>query len=498
MASETLREIELLLRARSPLLFIEAAEEGRVRDIVRRAALTVGVPYHRWTLGSGLVVAGGSPLYDTKDPAAALRAIAGWPEDAVFHLEDLGPSLEAPAIRRAVKDVVHERGSKRRTLVITGTSLTIPADLAPLGARVPWSLPDDVELERVIARVVNDLSRTMHVQVRLPPQDQRELIRRLRGLTVHEAERAVGRAVADDLALTSEDLETVTIVKREVLEAGGALELVTLDPDAPPRAAGLGRLWTWVDRRKNAFGEEARAFGLTTPRGILLLGVQGCGKSLAARVVAWKLRFPLLRLEAGRLFDKYIGESEKRLDRALAAVERMAPCVLWIDEIEKALASGGDGHADGGLSTRLVGRLLTWLQERKAPVFVVATCNDPRALPPELMRKGRFDEVFFVDLPSEADRAAIFALHLQRRGRDPATFDLVRAARAASGFSGAEVEQAVVGALHRAFATGLDVATDDLVAEIEETRPLSLLRREEVQALRAWARERAVPAGEGE
>ena len=496
MSGETLHEIELLLRARSPLLFIEATEEGRVRDVVRRAAMTVGLPYHRWTLGQGLAIAGGGPLYDTKDPAAALRAIAGWRDEAVFHLEDLAPSLDDPTIRRAVKDVVHERGGARRTMVITGTSLAIPADLAPLGARVAWALPDDVELERVIARVVNDLSRTIHVQVRLTPEDQRELVRRLRGLTVHEAERAVGRAVADDLALTADDLDTVTVVKREVLEAGGALELVTLDPQAPPRAAGLARLWTWIERRKNAFGEEAQAFGLTTPRGLLLLGVQGCGKSLAARVVAWKLGFPLLRLEAGRLFDKYIGESEKRLDRALAAVERMAPCVLWVDEIEKALASGGDGHADGGLSTRLVGRLLTWLQERQAAVFVVATCNDPRALPPELMRKGRFDEVFFVDLPSEEERAAILAVHLERRGRPAARFDLVSAARTAEGFSGAELEQAVVGALHRAFATGLDVETGDLLAEIRETRPLSQLRREEVEALRAWARERAVPAGE--
>ena len=496
MGGDTRDELELLLRARTPLVTIDAIEETRVRDVVRQAAIAVGVPYHRWTLGQGLLLGAGSALYDTKLPEPMLRALAGLDGDGVYHLEDLGPFLGEPAVRRALKDLVQARGTARRTLVLTGAGLDVPRDLAALGARVRWHLPSDVDLERVVARVVNDLSRSLQVAVRLDPGEMRELIVRLRGLTLHEAERAVGRAVADDMALTREDLEGITAVKREVLEEGGALELVPLDRERPPAAAGLGRLRTWLEMRRGAFAPEARAFGIDAPRGLLLLGVQGCGKSLSARWTACLLDLPLLRLETGRLFDKYIGESEKRLDRALAAIARMAPCVLWIDEIEKALASGGDAHADGGLSSRLTGRLLTWMQERDEGVFVVATCNDATRLPPELMRKGRFDEVFFVDLPTEAERAAILAVHLDAKGRDPRGFDLPRLARAAEGFSGAELEQAVRGGLHRAFAAGCELATEDIEAEIASTRPLAVLRREDVEALRAWARERAVPASD--
>ncbi len=496
MPIDVIRELELLIRARAPLAFIDSTEEGRVREAVRRAALAVGIPCHRWGSGQGIVIQGGNAMVDTRTPDRALRTIASWDSDAVFHLEDFGPWLDDPALRRTLKDAIHDRGRFRRTAVITGASLSIPPDLVHLGARVRWALPSDAELERVLARVVNDLSRTLQVQVVLSNDQMRDLVRSLRGLTVHEAERAIGRAIADDMALTGDDLATIAAMKREMLEEGGALELVSIDADDAPSAGGLGRLWAWLDRRRHGFSDRAKAYGLEAPRGLLLLGVQGCGKSLAARVVAHRLNFPLVRLEAARLFDKYIGESEKRLDRAFAAVERMAPCVLWIDEIEKALATG-DGHADGGLTARLVGRLLTWLQEHRKQVFVVATCNDPRALPPELMRKGRFDEVFFVDLPVESERAAILALQLKRRGRDPATFDLRRLARAAEGFSGAELEQVVIGGLHRAFPTGLDLTTDDLLVEIADTRPLFELRREEIEALRAWARDRTVPASDG-
>jgi hypothetical protein len=495
MSADVRDEIELLLRARTALLTIESVEEQRVRDLVRQAAITVGLPYHRWTLGQGLVVNGANAMYDTKQPEPMLRALADWQGDGVFHLEDLEPFLDTPAIRRGLKDALHARGTARRTVVVSGATLKLPADLAALGARVRWHLPSDLDLERVIARVVHDLSRSMQVAVLLQPDEMKDLIVQLRGLTVHEAERAVARAVADDLALTTNDLPGIVAIKREMLEEGGALELVGLDRKAPPPAAGLGRLRAWLDMRRRAFTREAEQFGLKPPRGMLLLGVQGCGKSLAARLTACLFDLPLVRLETGRLYDKYIGESEKRLDAALKAVERMSPCVLWIDEIEKALASGGDGHADGGLGARLTGRLLTWLQEREGAVFVVATCNDARRLPPELMRKGRFDEVFFVDLPTPEERVAILAVHLEARQRDPAAFDCLPLAMAADGFSGAELEQAVVGGLHRAFAEGVDLASRHLADEIAATRPLAVLRREEVQALRDWAAERTVPAG---
>jgi SpoVK/Ycf46/Vps4 family AAA+-type ATPase len=256
----------------------------------------------------------------------------------------------------------------------------------------------------------------------------------------------------------------------------------------------LRGLKAWLEKRRKAFTPEAKEFGIPAPRGILLLGVQGCGKSLAAKAVAKTWGLPLLRLEPGRLFDKFIGESEKNLDRALATAERMAPCVLMIDEIEKGFASVVSSESDGGLSRRILGRLLGWLQEREAPVFLVATCNQITALPTELMRKGRFDEIFFIDLPALDERRQIFTVHLTHRHRDPAAFDLAALAEASDGFSGAEIEQAVVSALYTAFARGGELATEHILEEIKATRPLSVTRAEDVASLREWARGRAVPA----
>jgi len=257
---------------------------------------------------------------------------------------------------------------------------------------------------------------------------------------------------------------------------------------------GLRALKAWLERRRDALTPEAKKFGVEAPRGILLLGVQGCGKSLAAKAVAKSWGLPLLRLEPGRLFDKFIGESEKNLDRALATAERMAPCVLMIDEIEKGFASVVSSDSDGGLSRRILGRLLGWMQERAAPVFLVATCNQITALPPELMRKGRFDEIFFIDLPGADERRQIFAIHLTRRHRDPKGFDLDALASASEGFSGAEIEQAVVAALYTAFARRTELSTEHILEEIKATKPLSVTRAEEIEALREWAQGRAVPA----
>jgi len=295
------------------------------------------------------------------------------------------------------------------------------------------------------------------------------------------------------MALTGSDCDRIIELKKQVIEREGYLEFWPRT-EGFAGVGGLQGLKAWLERRRRAFTEQARNFGLDPPKGLLLLGVQGCGKSLCAKAIAKEWELPLLKLEPGRLYEKFIGESEKRLERALDLAAQLAPVVLWIDEMEKGFAAVGQSESDAGLSKRIFGRLLAWLQDRPAPVFVVGTCNDILGLPPELMRKGRFDEVFFVDLPGSAERSSIFAIHLQKRRRDPAAFDLPRMAKASEGFSGAEIEQAIVSALYAAFAGGSDVTTDLIVRELECTRPLSVVRAEEIASLRAWASSRTVLA----
>ena len=487
-------ELELLIRARTRLIVIESFDEARVHGLVRRVAKKLSMPLYRWTLTDGLTPAGGAPLYDSRDPLKALGNVGELSRGGIYVLKDLAAHLEDPTIARKVKDLIDRKSTSPPTLVIVAPHVALPDLLVKHAARLDLSLPTDKELGELVWKTVSRFGSQTSVNVRLNETEFQSLIEGLRGLTLAEAERAIGRAIADDLALTPGDLPGVLSAKREILDSDGAIEFVpgTIDFDD---IGGLAGLKAWLMKRRAALSPEAKAFGLEPPKGIVLLGVQGCGKSLAARAVAAAWHVPLLRMEPGRIFDKYIGESDKHLEQALRAAEHMAPCVLWIDEIEKGFASFGNSEADGGLSRRIFGRLLGWLQDRERPVFVVATCNDVESLPPELMRKGRFDEVFFVDLPMATERAEIFQVHLAQRDRDAAFFDLDTLVAESEGFSGAEIEQAIVAGLYTAFAEGRDVDTAMLIAELKGTRPLSVTRAEEVQALRDWASGRTVPAG---
>jgi SpoVK/Ycf46/Vps4 family AAA+-type ATPase len=354
-------------------------------------------------------------------------------------------------------------------------------------------LPGEPELTALVERSLPRLAAQHRVRFDLSAADREKIVAGLRGLTLVEAERALARLAVERLASGRPQTDILLQVKKEMIERDGLLEFI---PQATGLEAvgGLARFKGWLATRKAAFTAEARAFGVEAPRGVLLLGVQGCGKSSCVKAVAREWGLPLLKLEATRLYNKFIGESEKNLERVLTVAEGMAPVVLWIDEIEKGFAYTRSGESDAGLSKRLYGRLLTWLQERKAPIFLVATCNDAGALPPELMRKGRFDEVFFVDLPSAQERTDILKIHLARRKRDPAGFDLKALAAASEGFSGAELEQAIVAALHAAFSRKADLSTDLILEEVRNTHPLSVLRREDIEALRTWAAGRTVPA----
>lgn len=486
-----LRDLLLLVRSRYPIIVVDAPDETRVAAALTRAASELGLPLFEWTLTRGLGrIDAEAAIYDTRTADKALAALADLQQEGLYFLRDLPRSLDEPLVVRRLLELVEPFARDRRAIVLSGPGLALPAALRPYAARFRLALPDRTELAEIALRTLEAVSRQGSVRVELSPGERERLVESLTGLTPFEAERAVASVALDDGRLGSDDLGKLQTLRKQRLAADGLLELHP--PGDEPRLCGLDNLRSWLAKRAPAWRPGAREFGLEPPRGLLLLGVPGCGKSLAARTVARDWSLPLLQLHFGRIFDKFIGESEARLERALADAERLAPCVLMIDEVEKAL--GTDSAADGGVSRRLTGRLLGWLQDRRAEVFVVATCNRVEDLPPELTRKGRFDETFFVDLPDGPARREIFAEQLRRRGREPAGFDLAALAEATQGFSGAEIEQAVVAGLYSAFADGARLTAAHVLAEVRTTLPLSRARPEDIARLRRWAAERAVPA----
>jgi SpoVK/Ycf46/Vps4 family AAA+-type ATPase len=319
------------------------------------------------------------------------------------------------------------------------------------------------------------------------------MVKNLRGLTRRQVKQLVIDAIAEDLRFDDNDINAMLAKKRRALGGTPLLEYIE-SPATLEEIGGLSRLKQWLNMRQNCLSEEAAAYGLPAPRGVLMLGVQGAGKSLSAKAIATAWQRPLLRMDVGALYDRYIGESERRLREALRQAERMSPIILWIDEIEKAFASAASQSSDGGLSKRMFGALLTWMQEHASPVFLIATANDIEALPPELLRKGRFDEIFFVDLPSLEARSAIIEIHLKKRRRDVRQFDVAAIASESEGFSGAEIEQAIISAMHEAFAAKTDLTTQHILSAIKSSPPLSVTMAEKVAALREWALGRCVPA----
>jgi SpoVK/Ycf46/Vps4 family AAA+-type ATPase len=351
-------------------------------------------------------------------------------------------------------------------------------------------LPDREEMRLHVQRVLKSLKAEQTFELSLGPGGMNSLLQALAGLTLNQARQALAWAVFNDNKLSPDDIPELIKRKGQTIRDGGLLEFYPSDENVF-ELGGFDRLKAWLARAHVGFGPEAQALGLRAPRGVLFVGVQGCGKSLAAKVIARTWQQPLLKLDAGRLYDKYVGESEKNLRKALDVAEAIAPSVLWIDELEKAFA--GTGDTDGGLSRRMLGSFLSWLQERHAPVFVAATANDLTGVPPELLRKGRFDEIFFVDLPSPAERALIFRIHLQMRRQDAAVFDLAALAHATDAFSGAEIEQVIVSSLYRSLHERQPLSTALLLIEAAQTVPLAVSRREEIARIRETARGRFVP-----
>ncbi|MBU0501300.1 MAG: AAA family ATPase [Gammaproteobacteria bacterium] len=483
-----LHDLELTLNSPTPILVIETLEEVRLLQMLTRIGIKGGRPLFQWTATDGLrrieVEFGHEP--DTANPADTLKRIKlGGP--GVYLLLDFHPYLQDPILVRHIKEIAQTHEERKRTLVLVSHGIDIPPEIRHLTARFELHLPDSAALRKLIKDEAQRWQQANPVQrLRVDRESFELLAHNLSGMTETDAKRLVRAAIEDDGAITQEDLPELMKAKHELIEQGGVIGY-EYDTAQFAEVAGLDNLKAWLaDRRKALLGQSQDA-----PKGILLLGVQGGGKSLAAKAVAGTYGLPLLRMDFGALYNKYIGETEKNLRYALRTADTMAPCVLWIDEIEKGLAGQND---DQGISQRILGALLTWMAERKRPVFIVATSNDISKLPAELLRKGRLDEIFFVDLPDEKARKAIFEIHLRRRNLAPSAFNLGALASASEGFSGAEIEQAVVSARHRAQARELALNDGLLLDELERTQPLSVVMAEQVAALRAWAVGRTVPA----
>ncbi len=442
--------------------------------------------------------ASGSSIYNTREPVQALANMESMTLEAVFILKDFHRHMDDPVVVRRLRDVGQKFSANRRTVIITAPQIAVPAELTTLVEYFDLPLPDQERLHELIHEMFTRLSKTYTLKLELDAAGVDAMSTNLRGLSEEEAERAISQALVTRYALCAESVTDVLDAKKQLLRHSGMLEFIEAS-DNMAAVGGLENLKHWLGQRRGAWEDAAREFGLEPPRGMIILGVQGCGKSLCARAVAGEWKLPLVKFDTSAVYDKYIGETEKRIRKVFQVAEGLAPCVLWIDELEKVFAGSGpdSASADAGVSSRLLASFLSWMQDRKAAVFVAATCNNVSVLPPELIRKGRFDELFFVDLPNQAERKQIFSIQLAKRKRNPAEFDLEKVASAAKGYSGAEIDAAVQGALYAAYSEKKPLATQFLRDALAQTVPLSITRAEEIAALREWARTRAVPASAG-
>jgi SpoVK/Ycf46/Vps4 family AAA+-type ATPase len=485
------RDLEALLGSRIPVIALETHEELRARELLARIARTRAWPLIIWSIADGLQGQGWPAPGETREPAEALREIERHGPAGVYLLLDFHPYLATPVVVRVLKEIALDYERTHRTLVLLGHAIPVPPELDKLAVRFELALPDEAAVKRIIGEEVQAWQGARRAEVKGEREAFEELLRHLSGLTESDVRRLVRQALEDGL-LEAADVTKLIERKHAILGQDNVLSF-EVDTGRFSDVAGLATLKRWLDRRRGAFLGAGKDKALEPPKGIMLLGVQGCGKSLAAKAVAGSWVVPLMRLDFGALYNKYLGETERNLREALKVADAMAPCVLWMDEIEKGVATG-NASSDGGESRRILGTLLTWMAERKSKVFVVATSNDIEALPPELVRKGRLDEIFFVDLPAEAARGEILRIHLKKRGHAPEQFDLPALVAASAGFSGAEIEQAVVAAIYEAHAAGKPLATELVLEEMKKTRPLSVVMAERIAWLRAWAEGRTVRA----
>lgn len=430
----------------------------------------------------------------TRDPLAALDSVVKHAEAAIFVFKDLHPFLAEPAVVRKLRNLAYALPKSHKTLILLSPLLRLPPELEKDITVVEFSLPSIKDLDAMLSAILAQVKDNPQVRINLTPDVKERLLKAALGLTLQEAENAFAKAIVLNNRLGPEEVQVILSEKKQIIRKNGLLEYYESEEQFED-IGGLDVLKKWLVTRSVAFSREAQEFGLPPPKGILLLGVQGCGKSLCAKAVSSLWSLPLLRLDVGRIFSSLVGSSEENMRKAIQVAESVAPAILWIDEIEKAFAgTQSSTFSDAGTTARVFGSFITWLQEKKSSVFVIATANNIEQLPAELLRKGRFDEIFFVDLPRQDEREEIFSIHLRKRKRDPKAFDLPALAAATVGFNGAEIEQVIISSLFDAFQAKKELTSDTILATVRQTVPLSVTMKETIDALRSWASTRARPA----
>jgi hypothetical protein len=486
-----LNDLITLIKSHTPIIIVETEDEVRAYDLIRYAALHLKKNFYRWSVADGLALANNVQGTDGgyQEPAELLRYMWSLKYPGVFLLLDFHPFINDSKNIRIIKEIALRTDQSQQIMVFLSVKFDLPGELNTYAAHFELELPTREIIEKIICSQLKNWSiQNGGKNPSLREDEIHKMSRVLFGLSTTEVKKAVNQTLRE--TGTQDHISGIGKLKYDILKQSSVLAY-ECETSNLSQVGGFKNLKEWLQKRQMIFLGEKNIPGLDAPKGILLLGVQGGGKSLVAKAVAGTWGVPFLRLDIGALYDKYIGETERKTRDSLKMAERMSPCVLWIDEIEKGISMGGEN--DGGVSQRVLGTLLTWMAEKKEAVFVVATANNVQTLPPELLRKGRFDEVFFVDLPDEKMRKEIFSIHLKKRGFDPASFNLDGLSQVSDGFSGAEIEQAIVSGLY-SMASGAGILTNEiLITEIKATRPLSVLMAEQVDALRDWAKERTVP-----
>jgi SpoVK/Ycf46/Vps4 family AAA+-type ATPase len=498
------KELDLLIRSRYPIIYLRTSEEKRAQNLIANIARAQRKALMEWSSTEGLRMmenfaeqtARAPATGDLCQPLAALETILQDSGRTIYILKDVHAFLDDRSIIRKIRDLYDSVKRTYKTLIILAPVKKIPQELEKDIYFLNMPLPDVPMLKGLLSDIAGTLKHDGRITIDMEDEDYERLATAALGLTLEEAERVFFKAIVRDAKLAASDISYIRDEKRQIVQKSGLLEYYETE-EALGTVGGLELLKTWLKQRYRAFEPAARQYGLPLPKGLLLLGVQGCGKSLAAKAVSGSWGFPLLRLDMSRIFGSLIGSSEENMRRALEMAESVSPAVLWVDEIEKTFSGiESSGMTDAGTTARVFGSFLTWLQDKVSPVFCVATANSIEHLPPELLRKGRFDEIFFVDLPSEVERAEIFNIHLRKRKRDPAKYAVAHLAKVAEGLSGAEIEQAIISAMYEAFDDHREFLPEDILRCMRSSVPLSVTMREKLEELRDWARARARRASE--
>lgn len=480
--------IETLIRARYPLIYVVSFEESRVDDEMSRITKDRKKELYKWSITKGLEMPDGSLLSDFKDPIKVLEYILQADVNGVFVMKDYHPYLNEPVVVRKLRDVAHALKTSMKNVVFISPVLKIPMELEKEFSVIDYNLPGKEEISEIIKNISANIGDISKLEISKNPTLFQKVTEAALGLTAEEAENVFAKSLVQTGDL---DLKIILSEKEQIIRKSGVLEYCHVNENMQG-VGGLDELKKWLNKRGKAFTPEAREFGLPEPRGILLLGIPGCGKSLTAKAISSMWQLPLLKLDVGKVFSSLVGSSEENVRRAIQTAESIAPSILWLDEMEKGFSGlGSSGQTDGGTTARVFGTFLTWLQEKKTPVFVVATCNNVSQLPPELLRKGRFDEIFFVDLPSREERKEIFKIHLEKRHRNVNSFDLNKLSDEAVGFSGSEIEEIIVSALYDAFDNNEDINQTYIENTIKSMIPLSQTMEEQIKGTREWAKIRA-------